>query len=40
VLSLPFGLENYKVGGGDGYKAIAKVGGDYGTIIAPYGYAR
>lgn len=40
ILSLPYGLESIGVGGGDGYQAIAKVGGDYGTIIAPYGYAR
>lgn len=40
ILSLPFGLEYLGVGGGDGYQAIAKVGGDYGTVIAPYGYAR
>lgn len=40
VLSLPFGLEYLNVGGGDGYQAIAKVGGDYGTVVAPYGYAR
>ncbi|WP_346085765.1 SusC/RagA family TonB-linked outer membrane protein [Sphingobacterium ginsenosidimutans] len=40
ILSLPFGLEYTQVGGGDGYQAIAKVGGDYGTVIAPYGYAK
>jgi len=40
ILSLPFGLDAVSVGGGDGYQAIAKVGGDYGTIIVPYGYAK
>ncbi len=40
IISLPFGLESIQVGGGDGYQAIAKVGGDYGTIVAPYAYAR
>ncbi|WP_410528279.1 hypothetical protein [Sphingobacterium sp. CZ-UAM] len=40
ILSLPFGLEYVAVGSGDGYQAVAKLGGDYGTIIAPYGHAR
>ncbi|MGJ1265680.1 SusC/RagA family TonB-linked outer membrane protein [Sphingobacterium spiritivorum] len=40
ILSLPFGLEYIGVGGGDGYQAVAKVGGDYGTVIAPYAYAK
>jgi iron complex outermembrane receptor protein len=40
VLSLPFGLKYTSLGGGDGFEAIAKVGGEYGTIIAPYGYAK
>lgn len=40
VLSLPFGLQSVGIGGGDGYQAVAKVGGDYGTIVAPYGYAK
>ncbi len=40
ILSLPFGLEQISVGGGDGFQAVAKVGGDYGTIIVPYGYAK
>lgn len=40
ILSLPYGLEYIGVGGGDGFQAVAKVGGDYGTIIVPYGYAK
>jgi len=40
VLSLPFGLEYTTIAGGDGFQAVAQVGGDYGTIIAPYGYAK
>lgn len=40
VISLPFGLEYTSLGGGDGYQAVAKVGGEYGTVIAPYAYAR
>lgn len=40
VVSLPFGLKYTSLGGGDGYEAIAKVGGEYGTIIAPYAYAK
>jgi iron complex outermembrane receptor protein len=39
VVSLPFGLQYIGIGGGDGFQAIAKAGGAYGTIIAPYGYA-
>lgn len=40
ILSLPFGLEQITVGGGDGFQAVAKLGGDYGTIIVPYSYAK
>ncbi|WP_199539372.1 SusC/RagA family TonB-linked outer membrane protein [Dyadobacter luteus] len=40
VLELPFGLQYTSLGGGDGYEAVAKVGGEYGTIIAPYAYAK
>ncbi|WP_220466322.1 SusC/RagA family TonB-linked outer membrane protein [Dyadobacter psychrotolerans] len=40
VVSLPFGLKYTSLGGGDGYEAVAKVGGEYGTIIAPYAYAK
>ncbi len=40
VISLPFGLKYTSLGGGDGYEAIAEAGGDYGTIIARYGYAK
>lgn len=40
VVSLPFGLEYITLDGGDGFQAVAKAGGEYGTIIAPYGYAK
>lgn len=40
VLTLPYGLDFVSLGGGDGFTVIAEKGGDYGTIIAGYGYAR
>lgn len=39
VLTLPYGLDYVTLGSGDGFSVIAKKGGDYGTIIANYGYA-
>lgn len=39
VLDLPYNLDYVSLGGGDGFNVIAKKGGDYGTIIANYGYA-
>jgi iron complex outermembrane receptor protein len=39
VLALPYNLDYVSLGGGDGFQVIAKKGGDYGTIIANYGYA-
>lgn len=40
VVSLPFGLKYTSLSRGDGFEAIAQVGGEYGTIIAPYAYAK
>ena len=40
VVSLPFGLKYTSLSGGDGYEAIAQAGGEYGTIISPYAYAK
>lgn len=39
VLTLPYNLDYVSLGYGDGYQVIAKKGGDYGTVIAGYGYA-
>lgn len=40
VLSVPYGLPYAPLESGDGYQVVAKPGGDYGTVLAPYGYAR
>jgi iron complex outermembrane recepter protein len=39
ILSLPFNAKVAMLDGGDGIYSVAMVGGDYGQILANYGYA-
>ncbi|MFT3700803.1 MAG: SusC/RagA family TonB-linked outer membrane protein [Agriterribacter sp.] len=40
IVSLPYGVLRTNLSGEDGITTIAKVGGEYGTMVAAYGYAR
>ena len=40
IISLPFGVETVELDADDGIRAIAKVGGEYGTLVANYAHAR
>lgn len=40
IISLPFGAGVQELDADDGIRSIAKVGGDYGTLVASYGHAR
>ncbi len=40
VVSLPFGTDNVGLNGEDGIRTIAQKGGEYGLMVASYGYAR
>lgn len=40
IISLPFGVDTYELDADDGIRAIAKVGGAYGDLVANYGHAR
>lgn len=40
VVNLPFGTDNVGLNGEDGIRTIAAKGGEYGLLVASYGYAR